>query len=147
VSEVAISVEGFVANDLTVRQAGSSRVVDVSVPHTPRRKNRDTGEWEDSGETVWFEASFWDGHADSVLDSVQKGSLVSLTGSVKLEAYLKRDGTPGAKAVVTSPTIAVIVRRPSRSTPNGSSSYQAPTAPSGGDDAEQWSAGDAGTPF
>lgn len=113
-SKATITVEGFIANDLEVRDAGGHRVVEVSVPHTPSKKN-DAGEWEDSGPTTWFSASFWNEHADELLSSVEKGALVVLTGVPELESYAKRDGSPGGKVLVKSPTIARVVRRKARS--------------------------------
>ena len=113
-SKATITVEGFIANELEIKEAGAHRVVEVSVPHTPQRKT-ESGEWEDSGPTTWFSASFWDEHADGVLSSVEKGALVILTGVPELESYAKRDGSPGGKVLVKSPTIARVARRNARS--------------------------------
>ena len=112
-SKATITVEGFIANELTVRDAGSHRVVDVTVPHTPSKLV--DGKWvNEDDKTVWFEATFWDEHADGVLVSAEKGTLVTLTGSVELEVYAKRNGDPGGKVKITNPTIAVVVRRPKK---------------------------------
>jgi single-stranded DNA-binding protein len=113
-SSSAITVEGFVSHDLTVRNAGTHRVVDVTVPVTPSRKV--DGEWvEDRDKTVWYEATFWDEHADAVLDTVQKGSLVILSGVPELEVFKRANGEPGAKIKIgTFPTLSAVVRRPKR---------------------------------
>lgn len=113
-STATITVEAFVANELEVRQAGDHRVVDVSLPHTPRKFDKSRNEWVDAGDTVWFQATFWDEHVEPILQAVEKGSLVTVTGTPELEAYAKRDGTPGAKIKLAFPTIAVVVRRPRR---------------------------------
>jgi single-stranded DNA-binding protein len=114
--KAAITVEGFVSNELEVRAAGSHRVVEVTVPYTPSKQV--DGAWvNEDDKTVWFSATFWDDHADAVLDSVQKRSFVSVTGSVELEVYAKRDGTPGGKIKITSPVLSVVVRRPKRGEP------------------------------
>lgn len=111
-SSAEITVTGFVANDLEVRQAGEHRVVEVSIPHTPRKFDKARNEWVDAGETTWFQGTFWNDHATAVLTSLEKGSLVTMTGTAELEVYSKRDGTPGGKVKVTNPEIAVVVRRP-----------------------------------
>lgn len=111
-SKAEITVEGFVANDLEIRDAGSHRVVEVTVAHTPRKLDKDSGQWVDAGDTLWVSAAFWNEHASTVLVSVEKGDLVSLSGSVEVEAFLKRDGQPGAKVKVSSPVLAKVVRRP-----------------------------------
>jgi single-stranded DNA-binding protein len=119
-SKAAITIEGFVANELELKTTPSNhRVVAISVPHTPQKKT-DSG-WEDSGPTTWFEAAFWDEHADVVLRSVEKGALVTLSGIPQVQAYAKRDGTPGAKVMIQFAQLAVVVRRPKRGeTPTGS---------------------------
>ncbi|WP_193510455.1 single-stranded DNA-binding protein [Cryobacterium sp. BB736] len=132
-SKATITLEGFVANDIEIRNAGTHRVVELSVPHTPSKKN-DAGQWEDTGPTTWFSATFWDEHADAVMDTVQKGSLVHVSGSVELEVYAKRDGTPGGKVKVMFPTVAVVVRRPKRGTTQPAESW-APSEPA----ADVWS--------
>jgi single-stranded DNA-binding protein len=117
-SKAAIAIEGFISNDLEVRTAGTHRVVEVTVPHTPSKLV--DGQWvNEDDKTVWFSATFWGDHADAVLDSVQKRSFVSVTGSVELEVYPKRDGTPGGKIKITSPVLSVVVRRPKRGEPVG----------------------------
>ena len=125
-SKLAISIEGFIANELKIREVTGHRVVDVSVPHTPSKKNA-AGEWEDTGATEWFRATFWDEHADAVLDSVQKGSLVTLSGGLKSGTYEKTSGGTAVQLEVVFPVLAAVVRRPAR----GSSSRGA---------AEQWAA-------
>lgn len=112
-SKAAIAIEGFIANDLEVRNAGTHRVVEISVPHTPSKLV--DGQWvNEDDKTVWFSATFWDEHADAVLSAVQKRSFVSITGGIELEVYAKRDGTPGGKVKISNPVIAAIVRRPKR---------------------------------
>ena len=128
-SKLAISIEGFIANELKIREVTGHRVVDVSVPHTPSKRNQ-AGEWEDTGATEWFRATFWDEHADAVLDSVQKGSLVTLSGGLKSSTYEKKDGGVAVQLEVVFPVLAVVVRRPAR----GSSSASK---------ADQWAASDA----
>lgn len=111
-SKAAITIEAFIANELSIREAGGHRVLDVSLPHTPSRKNQQTGAWEDDGPTTWFQATFWDEHADDVLRTVQKSSLVTVTGYPEIEVYRKNDGEPGGKVLIKFPTIAAVIRKP-----------------------------------
>lgn len=134
-SKAAITVEAFVANELSVREVTGHRVVDVSLPHTPSKKN-DTGQWEDAGPTTWYEATFWDEHADAVLRTIEKGTLVTVSGFPELQTYAKRDGQPGGKVLIKSPTLAVVVRRPKRDVENQPSS----SVP------ESWATATPGTP-
>lgn len=121
-SKAAISIEGFVSNELEYRDAGSHRVVNVTVPVTPQKLV--DGRWEDSGDTVWYEAQFWNEHADVVTQTVEKGTLVILTGTPELEVYAKRDGTPGGKIKIGNPVIAKVARRPKK----GAGGHQQPAS-------------------
>ena len=151
-SKATLTIEGFVAKELEFRDAGQHRVVEIVVPVTPSKKVN--GEWvEEKDKTVWFEATFWDEHADVLSGLVQKGSLVTMTGGVELEVYMKRDQTPGAKVKLSFPTIAVVVRRPKRGEVRPQQTEQwaesAPAEPASGGDV--WNAPAGGfndeTPF
>lgn len=107
----AIAVEGFIAKELQIREVTGHRVLDVDVPVTPQKKVGDR--WEDSGDTVWYRATFWDDHADAVLDSVSKGDLVTLTGGLEVKSW-ESNGKSGVNLVVTFPVLAKVVRRPKR---------------------------------
>lgn len=151
-SKAAITVEGIVSHELTIRTAGSHRVIDITVPVTPSRKV--DGQWvEDREKTVWYEATFWDEHADAVLDTVQKGSLVILSGVPELEVFKRSNGDPGAKIQIgTFPTLSVVVRRPKRTQAGGQSQDEpwaasAPAQPAGGDVWSTPTTDDSSVPF
>jgi single-strand DNA-binding protein len=96
-----------------MREAQGHRVVDVSVPITPRREVN--GRWEDTGEPVWYRASFWDDDADAVLDSVNKGSQVMITGTLKIEPWATGEKS-GVTVRLTRPTLYPAAKRSSRGT-------------------------------
>jgi single-stranded DNA-binding protein len=110
-SKSSTTIEGWIANELQVRDAQGHRVVDVSVPITPQRQV--DGRWEDSGETVWYRSSFWDEHADAILDLVNKGSLVTIVGTVKVETWTKGDRS-GVNIRLTHPVLSVVAARPAK---------------------------------
>ena len=112
-SKAEIHIEGFIANELSPRAAGSHTVVDISVPHTPQKRD-ESGKWVDAGETTWYRASFWDEHGNVILGVAQKGTLVTLTGGLKASTFEKRDGSAGIQLELVFPTLAVIARRPPR---------------------------------
>lgn len=108
-SKAIVTVEGFISNELSLREAAGKNVLDVTVPVTPQKKT-DNG-WEDSGDTVWYKATFWEDLATAVLMSVEKGALVSLTGTPRVDIYTKADGSTSVSVVVSNPQIARIVRK------------------------------------
>ena len=132
-SKATTTVEGFVANELEMRDVNGHRVVKVTVPHTPRRKNRDTGQWEDAGETVWFTASFWDEQADTILSGVAKRDLVVVTGQPATRGYQKQDGSIAVETELKFATLGVVPRAADR----GQGRAGAPNAGGAGD--EPWS--------
>ena len=107
-SKAMITVEGYVARDVEVNHTqGGKAVATVVVPHTPRRKSRDTGEFEDAGPTTWFEASCWERDAEAA-GALVKGDYVVVTGQPQLETYEKRDGTGGAKVAIKFATVGLV---------------------------------------
>lgn len=107
-SKATITVEGFVTKDPEMRQAAGKNVVAVDIAHTPRKK--EGNDWVDAGDTIWFQASFWDRDAQPIMDAVRKGTLVTVTGQPELNVYTKNDGTPGVSVRIKFGTIGIIPR-------------------------------------
>lgn len=60
-------------------------------------------------ETVWFECSAFGKTAENYVSKyLTKGSIVMLTGSVSLEVFEKRDGTPGGSMKVLVKDIQIV---------------------------------------
>lgn len=124
-SKATTTVEGFVANELEVRDVNGHRVVKVSVPHTPRKLDKTANQWVDAGDTAWFTASFWDDAVEPVVSAVNKGALVTITGQPAPRGYTKQDGTIAVETELKFATIGVIPRadqptRPAQSVPTQS---------------------------
>lgn len=133
-AKATITVEGFVAKDPETRSVTGHTITEVSVPVTPQRKNK-SGGWEDSGDTVWYKVPFWDEHGDVVAQSVRKGTLVTVTGTPKLDLYV-RDGNAAGTIVLDFASLAVVARKPKRgeSAPRQAEepwAASAPAAPAG----------------
>ncbi len=142
-SKATATVEGFVANELEVRDVNGHRVVKVSVPHTPRKLDKQTNQWVDAGDTAWFTASFWDDAVDPVVYAVNKGALVTITGQPAPRGYTKQDGTIAVETELKFATIGVIPRadqqaRPAQSAP--APTQEPRTAPGSSTTAEPWAA-------
>lgn len=134
-SKASITIEGFVANDLEMKDVNGHRVVKVSVPHTPRKLNKQTNQWEDAGETAWFSASFWDEQADAILGAVAKRQLVTVTGQPTPRGYQKQDGTIAVDTELKFATLGVIPRADT----SRQVSQSAPAAPTAQETADAWS--------
>lgn len=133
-SKATITIEGFVAKDPELGTHNGKSVTNVSVPHTPRRKNQQTGQYEDAGPTLWVQASFWEADAEAIVNQVHKGTLVTITGQPELNVYTKQDGTTDAQLRLKFGTLGVIPRQDARTQPQTASEEPWSTPGSFGDD-------------
>jgi single-strand DNA-binding protein len=124
-SKATISVEGFVTKDPETRQAAGKNVIAVDIAHTPRKK--DGNDWVDAGDTIWFQASFWDRDVDAIAASVRKGTLVTVTGQPELNVYQKNDGTAGVSVRIKFGTLGIIPRGDAQQGRTTSSTAPAPS--------------------
>ncbi|WIA95820.1 single-stranded DNA-binding protein [Curtobacterium sp. MCBA15_004] len=109
-SKAEIRVEGFVSKDPELRTVNGKSVIAVDIPHTPRKKDGD--QWVDAGDTIWFQASFWERDAQAIAASVRKGTLVTVTGQPELNVYPKQDGSSGVSVRIKFGTLGIIPREP-----------------------------------
>jgi single-stranded DNA-binding protein len=130
-SKATLTIEGFVAKAPELGNHNGKSVTNVSVPHTPRRKNQQTGQYEDAGPTLWVQASFWEADAEAIVATVTKRTLVTITGQPELNVYTKQDGTTDAQLRLRFATLGVIPRQEAQ---GHAGRPQAPTTPD-----EPWS--------
>ncbi|WP_341945671.1 single-stranded DNA-binding protein [Microbacterium sp. LWH11-1.2] len=109
-SKATTTIEGFVAKDPELGNHQGKAVTNVSIPHTPRRLNKQTNQWEDAGATLWVQASFWEADAEAIVAAVRKGTLVTVTGQPELRVFQKTDGTTDAALSIRFGTLGVIPR-------------------------------------
>lgn len=56
-----------------------------------RRKNRDTGEWED-GDTTFLTVNAWKGLAENIAAQFTKGQKITVDGRLKQRTYQTKEG-------------------------------------------------------
>lgn len=128
-SEITTRVEGFIATDPTTSQTSTGKpVLSVSVAHTERRKNQQTGQWEDAVDkdgqkiTTWARATFWEDEALFLAGQLSKGLYVVIEGDARVSAYLdSKTNTPRAQLEVHRAKLSIMPRA-ARSGPSGASS-------------------------
>lgn len=111
-SKATIQIEGFTSKDPETREVTGHSITTVTVPVTPQKKNQQ-GVWEDNGDTVWYQAEFWDDHGYAVAEQIRKGQLVVVSGELEVKAW-EANGKSGTNTIIKFPTISVIVRKPPR---------------------------------
>lgn len=88
-----MTVTGNIGKDPRYGQTGTGKsYLGFSVAATPRRKNRDTDEWEDVGEPLWLDVTLWEWAADLWRDHLTSGTKVAVEGVLQLRAWKDNDG-------------------------------------------------------
>lgn len=84
-------------------------VASFSVACNDRRKNQQTGEWED-GDTCFMRVTAWELLAENVSESLNQGDAVVVTGRLKQGSY-EKDGVKITTYDVTADTVGPSLRR------------------------------------
>ena len=91
-NEAQISVTGYVATQPTVRSVTSGAVyTSMRVAWTPRRQDRETGEWVD-GNTSYATVICWRKLATHAALSLRKGDPVMVRGRLSIRNYDDKNG-------------------------------------------------------
>ena len=96
-NETVVTLQGWVGNDVDVRDVGDTQCASFRVGSTPRF-NRG-GTWVD-GETSWFTVNCWRGLGRNVAESVRKGDAVVVHGRVKVDVWEREDQPPSVSWIV-----------------------------------------------
>ena len=91
-NETPVTVIGNLTADPELRftQAGVP-VASFTIASTPRKFNRQTGEWEDE-EAMFLRCSIWRDAAENVSESLQKGARVIAQGNLRQRSFTDREG-------------------------------------------------------
>ena len=88
----SVTITGNLGQDPELRfTSGSAAVCTISVGDTPRRKNEQTGQWEDAGDTLWLRCTIWREDAELVAETLKRGQKVTVTGKLSQRSY-EKDG-------------------------------------------------------
>lgn len=109
-SQPIITVVGNVATKprLTTTRQGVP-IAMFRVAYTHRRRNRNTGFWED-GDTSWYRVVVWREWSHNVAKSLNLGDPVVVTGRLSVKDWT-RDGKAGTDAEISAMSIGHDLRR------------------------------------
>lgn len=100
-----ITIQGFLGAAPEVRYTSDGlAVANLSIAHTPRKRDPQADEWVDAGPTLWVVASVWGAVAEAVADTSRKGDLVTVSGQLALDEWTDSDGVVRTDLVVRSAT-------------------------------------------
>ena len=91
-NDTIITITGNLTADpsLTFTPAGAA-VANFTIASTPRQFDKQTNEWKD-GETLFMRCSVWRHQAESVAESLTKGTRVIATGRLKSRSFETKEG-------------------------------------------------------
>jgi single-strand DNA-binding protein len=104
VSEVQVTLHGYVGQDVTLKQVGRFDVATFRVGTTPRWRDSQ-GEYR-NGETVWTSVTCWRNLALNVKESVHIGDAVVVIGKARTEKWTNADGEQRERHLVEATTVA-----------------------------------------
>jgi single-stranded DNA-binding protein len=92
-SQVKAVFTGGIVAEPERKVVGSSNLLEFPVYVNHSKKNKDTGEYEPTGDTTKVKVTLWRDLADNT--DVQKGDLVEITGTIIEKEFPKKDGSTG----------------------------------------------------
>ena len=85
-----------VTNAPEIREVGAKNTplkeLNLAINHD--KKNKDTGEYERTGDTTWVTVKLW---GDRASEDYRKGDLVEFDGTIVEKAFTRKDGTEGRR--------------------------------------------------
>ena len=107
-----VIISGNLTRDPELRStAGGTSVLGFGVAVNDRRKNQQTGEWED-GETLWLGFNLWGRKAEALADAAKKGDLVLVTGTLTQRSFEGKHGEQRTVIEVKATEVAVVPQQP-----------------------------------
>lgn len=90
-NESMVTFQGWLGGDVRTHQTGATVVARFRVASTPRRFNRQTGEWHD-GPTQWYSVSAWRGLGEHCASSLRRGDPVVVHGRLTQSTWVNQEG-------------------------------------------------------
>jgi len=117
-----VFVSGNIGNEPQLRQTASGvGILSFCVAVNDRKKNAQTGEWEDR--TNWVDCTIFGKRAESLSSHLHKGMKVAIEGKLHYSSW-EKDGQKRSKLDVTVDEIEFMSQRGSNSTSEESSSQE-----------------------
>lgn len=97
-NEPFVTFQGWVGNDIVLRDTKEGNVLNFRVGSTPRIRKRN-GDWVD-GQTSWFSVNCWRFLAENLSRSLHKGDPVIVHGRLRTDVWKREDGETSVTYVV-----------------------------------------------
>lgn len=108
--DVNVNIVGNCTRDPELRYTNSGmQVASFGVAVNERRRNPDSGQWED-GDTSFFDITCFRELAENVAESIGKGSRVIVTGTLRQRSWDTDDGQKRSKVEVIADEVGPSLR-------------------------------------
>jgi single-stranded DNA-binding protein len=105
-SQVKAVFTGGVVAEPERREVGGSQLLEFPVYVNHTKKNRDTGEYDKTGDVSKFKVTLWRELAET---DIRKGDLVEVSATIVEKEFDKKDGTKG-RSLQTDWVESVVVK-------------------------------------
>jgi single-stranded DNA-binding protein len=92
-SRISATFSGTIVAEPEMKEVAGSKVLEFPVYVNHTKKNRETSEYEPTGDVSKIRVSLWREKAE--MSEVQKGDIVEITGTIVEKNFTRRDGTEG----------------------------------------------------
>jgi len=128
----AVTIIGNCTRDPELRYTnGGMQVAGFGVAINQRRRNNETGQWED-GETSYFDVTCFRELAENVAESISKGTRVIVSGTLRQRSWETPDGDRRSKIEIVADEVGPSLRWATASLERMSRSGGEGSAPRGG---------------
>ncbi|WP_182524143.1 single-stranded DNA-binding protein [Nocardioides dongkuii] len=103
-TDTFVTVQGWLGNDVQVRQAGDAQVASFRLGCTPRRFHRRTGAWVD-GPTQWYTVDAWRALGENCRDSLRRGDPVVVHGRLEARVWTNSAGAEVTTMVLEAASV------------------------------------------
>jgi single-strand DNA-binding protein len=105
-----VTIIGNCTREPELRYTNSGlQIANFGVAINQRRRNADTGQWED-GETSYFDVSCFRELAENVAESVSKGTRVIVSGTLRQRSWETPDGDRRSKVEIVAEEVGPSLR-------------------------------------
>lgn len=108
--DAAIILVGNITEPKIQFSKSGTAFVNFSLPVQERRKNDDTGKWEDEGDPSWYRCVAFNQLAENIAESCPKGTRVIVRGRIKMSNWTDKEGAERTSAEVTVDDFGIDLR-------------------------------------
>jgi single-strand DNA-binding protein len=142
-NETTLTITGNLVDDPELRFTPSGQpVAKFRIASTPRFYDKAAGEWKD-GDTLFLTVNVWRQQAESVAESLTRGSRAIVTGRLRQRSYETKEGEKRTVYELEADEIGASLRNASAKITRTTRTTAAAAKPATGGDGDTWS--DEGT--